>query len=150
MTTPKNKNNWNDRLKTADNAYVSELLHNFGLSGGLSIRDLPWAGLAGVGAMGLSSAIKNRKERKAEEGASDTDNINDFSDDMSKMREIIDQRKSPRNHPSVPGFQPDTKSPYGIFDQDADNITDISEHPRFNSGDQGRSQKGRPFDREEE
>jgi hypothetical protein len=158
MTTSENKNKWHDRLKTADNAYTSELLHNFGLSGGLSVRDLPWAGLAGLATMGIRSKMKGRNPKQE---VSDNSSVNNFSDDMSKMREIIDQHKPTRNHPSVPGFQPETKSPYGFFDQDSDgyiggpppgedNITDISEHPRFNSGDQGRSQKGRPFDREEE
>jgi len=161
MTTSENKNNWHDRLKTADNAYTSELLHNFGLSGGLSIRDLPWAGLGGLAAMGIGSKIKELRQRKQEAGPDETTSVNDFSGDLSKMREIIDQRKPVRNHPSVPGFQPETRSPYGFFDQesngyvngpapDNDNITNISEHPRFNSNDQGKPQVGRPFDREEE
>ena len=117
MITPNDNNdnnNWQDRLKTADNS------------------------------------------------TDDNKSINDFSKDMSKMRDIIDQRKTDkpvRNHPSVPGFQPETRSPYGIYDYETDgyvggpspsNITDISEHPRFNSGDQGKTQRGRPFDREEE
>lgn len=174
MTTPKDKNNWNDRLKTADNAYVSEFLNNFGLNGNLSLKDIPWAGIAGVAAMGLSSKLKERKERRAEEGADDHRNIRDFSDDISKIRDIIDQRRpdepSVRNHPSYPGFNPeehtsfdphgmDARSPYGIFDDEdgrpsypeqSASITNISEHPRFNSSDQGKTQRGRPFDRDEE
>jgi hypothetical protein len=176
MTTSEDKNTWNDRLKTADNAYISDILHNFGLAGGPSIKDLPWLGIAGVAAMGLHSKLKDRKNQREEDKANDNKNVNDFSEDMSKMRDIIDQRKTDkpvRYHPSVPGFNPevrapdvsnepesDTRSPYGVFDVESGgytggpppdyNITDISEHPRFNSNSQGRSQRGRPFDRDEE
>ena len=164
MTTNNYKNNWRDRLKTADNAYVSEFLHNFGLSGGPSVKDLPWLALTGFGAAVGVSKMRERKERKQEKEVDDNKNVNNFSEDMSKMRDIVNQRKTDkpaRNHPSVPGFQPETRSPYGVFDYNENgytggpppssgSITDISEHPKFNSGDQGRSQKGRPFDREEE
>jgi hypothetical protein len=165
-TSSNNKNNWNKRLKTADNAFISDLLHNTGLTGGPSLRDLPWVALTGLGAMGVSSKIKDLKERR-QENKPDHQNVSDFSGDMSKMREIIDQHKNSQTpirnsiHPSVPGFQPDVRSPYGVFDDEAGGytggpppnnatITDISEHPKFNSNDQGKSQKGRPFDREEE
>jgi hypothetical protein len=165
MTTSDNKNKWRDRLKTADNALTSELLHNFGLSGGPSLRDVPWLALTGFGGAVGVSKMRERKERKQQEQPDDNKNVNDFSEDMSKMRDIVDQHKTnktpARNHPSVPGFQPETRSPYGVFDYNTNgytggpapssgSITDISEHPKFNSGDQGRSQKGRPFDRDEE
>jgi hypothetical protein len=153
-------NNWNKRLKTADNAFVSDLLHNTGLTGGPSLKDLPWAGLAALAVGGVGSKIKEMKENRQEKGVDDNKNVNNFSNDMSKMRDIVDQRKTDkpvRNHPSVPGFQPDTRP--GVFDYQSNGysggpppsfISDISEHPRFNSGDQGKSQKGRPFDRDEE
>ena len=164
MTTSNDKNKWHNRLKTADNAYINELLNNFGLSGGPSIKDLPWAGLAGLGAMGLKSKLDERKERREQESnVDDNKNVENFSADMSQMRDILNQRKTDkintRNHPSVPGFQPDTRSPYGVFDVESggytggpapDNITDISEHPNFNSVSQGKEQRGRPFNREEE
>ena len=161
------QNNWQDRLKTADNAFVSDLLHNTGLTGGPSLKDLPWAGLAGLAAMGISDKLKRRKEEPQEKEVDDNKNISDFSEDMANMRKIIDQHKTDkapkapvRNHPSVPGFTPDARGPYGVFDYQSNDytggpspsasITNISEHPRFNSGDQGRTQRGRPFDRDEE
>jgi hypothetical protein len=161
MTTSKNNNKWNKRLKTADNGFIHDLLNNTGLTGGPSIKDLPWAGLAGLATMGISDKLKERKEQRQEKSVDDNKNVNNFSDNMSKMRDVLDQSKPARNHPSVPGFQPDTRSPYGVFDVESEgytggppppsnSITDISEHPKFNSGDQGKSQKGRPFDREEE
>ena len=167
MTTSGNKNKWDDRLKTADSAFVSDILHNFGLAGGPSLKDIPYLGLGGLAAGALSEKLKDRKEQRQQNNPDDNRNVNDFSDDMSKMRDILDQRKTdktpPRNHPSVPGFNPDSRSPYGVFDynekgysgglppdSNVNNISDISEHPRFNSGDQGKSQRGRPFDREEE
>ena len=168
MTTPQDKNKWHDRLKTADNGLVHDLLNNTGLTGGPSLKDLPWAGLAALAVGGVGSKVKEMKENRQEKGVDDNKNVNNFSNDMSKMRDIVDQRKTDktplsRNHPSVPGFTPETRSPYGVFDYNKSDYTggpppsdgtasivDISEHPRFNSGDQGKSQKGRPFDREEE
>lgn len=162
MATNNDKTNWNDRLKTADSAFVHDILQNFGLSGAPSVKDLPYLGLGALGAGALHEKLKERKERREAEGVSDDQKINDFSDDMSKMRNIVDQRKvdrPARNHPSVPGFTPDTRSPYGFYDDETNSyiegpapssITNINEHPRFNSSDQGKSQRGRPFDREEE
>jgi hypothetical protein len=170
MITPNDtnyKNNWRDRLKTADNAYISELAHNFGLAGSPSIKDLPWLALTGFGAAVGVAKHNERKDRKQENAnnVDDNKNVDNFSSDMSKMRDIVDQRKTNKapahNHPSVPGFTPDARSPYGVFDYESNgytggpppssgSVTDISEHPKFNSSDQGRSQRGRPFDREEE
>lgn len=165
MTTNNDKNDWNDRLKTADNSTISELLHNFGLSGGFSARDLPYIPLTGLAAMAISPKIKALRERNKAKEVDDNKNVDNFSEDTSKIRDTLNQRKTDkpvRNHPSVPGFNPDVKGPYGIFDYETndytgetlsgreDHVVDIREHPRFNSVDQGRAQRGRPFDRDEE
>ncbi len=164
MTTHNDKTNWNDRLKTADNLFLHDILQNFGLSGGLSVRDLPYIPLTGLAAAGLRSKMLERKERRQEEGPSDIKKIDNFSNDMSNLRNVIERdntnRPPSRNHPSNPDFVPDSHSPYGIYDYDTDsyvggppplnNIIDIREHPRFNARGQGRDQRGRPFGREEE
>ncbi len=199
MATNKNKKKWNARLKIADNAYLNELLQNFGLSGGLSTKDLPWIPLSGMAVMGVGSKIRELKERHRQEN-SDNQNVGDFRGDISKVRDILDSAK--RDHPSVPGFAP--KGPYdwgeepvrgddpydqdeelprneGPYDQGQEakyvnnrspydqakerantrspqgdgeapnNVFDIrSGRPIFNSLDQGKPQKGRPFERDEE
>lgn len=164
MATNNKKTNWQDRLKTADSAFVHDILQNFGLGGGLSIKDVPYLGLGAWAAGTLNEKRKERKERQQGEETTDDQRVHNFSEDMSKMRDIIDSRKTDRaparNHPSNPGFTPETRSPYGFYDDEANGyiegpppsnpISNISEHPRFNSGDQGKSQRGRPFDREEE
>lgn len=163
MATNNDKTNWNDRLKTADSAFVHDILQNFGLSGGVSAKDIPYLGMGAVGAGLLWDKLKQRKEQRPTEDTSDTRRINDFSDDMSKIRNIIDMRntnnKPVRNHPSSPTFTTDTRSPYGFYDDESNgyiegpppsNISDIREHPRFNARGQGKDQRGRPFGREEE
>jgi hypothetical protein len=164
MTTNNDITNWRDRLKTADNLFLHDLAHNMGLSGGISLRDIPYLPLTGLAAMGVGSKIRELKERKQPKEVDDNKSVDNFSDDMSKVRDIIGPHRTDkpvRNHPSVPGFTPETRSPYGVFDYNENgytggpppssgSITDISEHPRFNSSDQGQTQKGRPFDREEE
>lgn len=205
MTTDKDKKLWGDRLKTADNAYLSEILHNFGLSGGFSLKDIPYIPLTGMAAAGVGSKIKELRERHRQQNE-DTKNIDDFSgyrNDLSKVRNVVDRLGTEREpapnsiHPSVPGFEPKVtpqrggeepydwadgpyslddgpydwaKGPYSLDDGPYDwakerantrsprgertpetNVFDIKDgRPLFNSIDQGKEQKGRPFGREEE
>lgn len=174
MTTNQNKKEWNYRLKTSDNAYISELLHNFGLSGGLSVKDLPYIPLTGLAAMGVIPKIKELREKhlqKKENGPqTDTKRVNDFQGDMSTIRNVLERAKAEketRHHPSVPGFEPfETyrepfdveRMPYDVEIEGRDpspkpttNIFDIRDgRPIFNAVDQGKPQKGRPFERDEE
>ena len=160
MATDKNKNNWANRFKTADSSFIHELLNNVGLSGGPSIKDLPYIPLTGLAALGISSKIKELRDRYHQNHPDirgDDKKINSFSKDISKIRNVIDRNADPASYDDIDHdsgkyfYDYEKEEPNDLYDYEKEeNITNIAEHPRFNSTSQGKSQKGRPFDRDEE